>query len=387
MIMMMKNPQILDLGRHNQSVEQGLPGDSGVCSALAGLAGFCIITSEMNSSNKIQENELFRLAKNKVTYFFGSAYVVPITAWFIWIVMGTLFYSTKNNLGWAKGFYMAVNIGYSIGWGYPIEIDSTVKIFSCVYILIGSSAVAAALGYFAEHIVSRSKIWYADAILRDELHHDGSIYSRLKIWLQLESNKLRSILIWILMLILMLGWSLACVKWDFIDALYFAVSSLSTAGAWAIPDDSPDWYFGVVGLFAAMGVPLMGYAMSSIATMVFHFGDPKAAKAAVCAPFTAEEILFMRTLGLENGDGKLDKAEFILLCALRLGALDESLVHTISEQFHLLDAADGESDGSVDYTLVLGSGNHDDDVSLLHRIAGGNRDDDVSLLQRRVHAR
>ncbi len=73
-----------------------------------------------------------------------------LVLWFTWLSIGTVFYSVQNKLGWSKGFYMAVNVGYSIGWGYPVEISDKNIVFSILYVLIGASAVAAALGFFAD---------------------------------------------------------------------------------------------------------------------------------------------------------------------------------------------------------------------------------------------
>jgi len=42
-------------------------------------------------------------------------YFKPLLAWIIWIISGTVFYCYQGELGWSKGFYMAVNVGYSIG--------------------------------------------------------------------------------------------------------------------------------------------------------------------------------------------------------------------------------------------------------------------------------
>lgn len=51
--------------------------------------------------------------------------------WLVWLFVGMAYYSQQNHLedsdkkmGAAKGFYMAVNIGYSIGWGYPLDTST-----------------------------------------------------------------------------------------------------------------------------------------------------------------------------------------------------------------------------------------------------------------------
>merc|ERR1719453_595098 len=49
-----------------------------------------------------------------------------LIVYLIWITIGTAFYAAGSmDLGFCKGYYMCVNVGYSIGWGYPVEtLDS-----------------------------------------------------------------------------------------------------------------------------------------------------------------------------------------------------------------------------------------------------------------------
>jgi hypothetical protein len=37
-------------------------------------------------------------------------YIPPFVLWAAWMFTGTAYYAVRNNLGWAKGFYMAVNV-------------------------------------------------------------------------------------------------------------------------------------------------------------------------------------------------------------------------------------------------------------------------------------
>jgi hypothetical protein len=78
-----------------------------------------------------------------VNYYQEYFYLIRIFfIWFIWIFSATLFYTYRNGLGWGKGLYMAVNVGYSIGWGYPVEKDDAVIWYSIFHVLTGASAVA-----------------------------------------------------------------------------------------------------------------------------------------------------------------------------------------------------------------------------------------------------
>ena len=48
----------------------------------------------------------------------------------IWITIGTAFYAAGSmGLGFCKGYYMCVNVGYSIGWGYPVETQDNEYFF------------------------------------------------------------------------------------------------------------------------------------------------------------------------------------------------------------------------------------------------------------------
>lgn len=160
------------------------------------------------------------------------------------MLVGTCFYATVNNLGWAKGFYMAVNVGYSIGWGYPNEIDDITRLFSTAYILVGASVVAASLAYFASSVITASKEWYATALQERKLH-SSDLHRRLHAWVLLNQSALQFLLVWLLIIGALVAFSVAEIKWDFSQAVYFAVASLSTGGLWAIPKESPDWYYGV----------------------------------------------------------------------------------------------------------------------------------------------
>ena len=146
---------------------------------------------------------------------------------------------------------MAVNVGYSIGWGYPTETSPGVRYFSTMYVLTGASAVAASLGYFAKSMIASSKRWYAIALQEERFAH-GTYFQKLIIYIKMNDSSFKIIGIWLVWIICMVAFSTSTVKWDFSQALYFAVSSLSTGGLWAVPSDSPEWYFGVGEYF---GIP------------------------------------------------------------------------------------------------------------------------------------
>lgn len=139
---------------------------------------------------------------------------------------------------------MAINVGYSVGWGYPSETTVGSRIFSMVYVLTGIFMIALSLGYFAQSIISSSKSWYVTA-LRQEKFRTASFRQRIMLWMKMHKGSLMLISLWLIWIAAMVIFSLNTTKWRFTEAVYFAVSSLSTGGLWSIPADSPDWHFAV----------------------------------------------------------------------------------------------------------------------------------------------
>ena len=73
--------------------------------------------------------------------------------------IGTVFYALRDGFGWEKGLYMAVNVGYSIGWGYPLDPDLTSEWFSTFYLFIGAGMGTYTLGCFLVICTKTSRQW------------------------------------------------------------------------------------------------------------------------------------------------------------------------------------------------------------------------------------
>lgn len=211
--------------------------------------------------------------------------------------------------------------GYNIGWGYPTESNNDARIFSIFYLLIGSSAIATSLAFFAKSMIISSKDWYTKALRSERLKLNPSNFMEYMIsWLLNHENTVKAIAVWILWILSMVIFALVEIKWDFIQALYFAVSCLSTGGLYPIPSNSPDWYFLYVGIFTCTGVPITCIAMGSIASLLLYIGDPEEAEKTLQRKVTLKELKMMQRFNIDDGDGIITRAEYILLCAVRLGA-------------------------------------------------------------------
>jgi hypothetical protein len=57
----------------------------------------------------------------------------------------------------------------------------------------------------------------------------------------------------------------------------------------------------------------------------------------------------MEKFGMDNGDQKIDRHEFFLLCVVRLGAISPSTIQSIYDRF---DALDVNKDGTLDFEEI-----------------------------------
>ncbi|CAB9509107.1 expressed unknown protein [Seminavis robusta] len=270
--------------------------------------------------------------------------------WIVWLFVGALFYAyaPKSNLGFVKGFYMAINIGYSIGFGYPSEATVGNYIyFSSLYVLLGASFVGVALSFFAEKITKNSESWFTTmqhekTIEEAILSSDRSYQGKLQAWIFHNKSALKAVSVWLGFIIVMIIYSMVAVKWSFGEAQYFAVSTLSTGGHWPIPNDSPTWLFGLTAAFTMIGVPIMAVACAEVAQVLVSQGQWDEAKAAIDTVVTKQELEFLQELGLDNFDGEVDKAMFIILCMVRMGT-DPGLIKYITQRFAELNFYTGQS--------------------------------------------
>ncbi len=283
--------------------------------------------------------------------------LILTSMWAMWLFFGSMFYGFRNGYQPGQAFYMAVNVGYSIGWGYPADPDDESKWFSVVYLLMGSSAISAALGMFANSIVADNDSWYEDALQLVEFKKhqaESPFFARKWAWIVFNWDKLKGIFVWFIFVLLGTFGSMGIVGWSFTDSFYFAVSSMSTGGLWALPPESEDWKYGLVGFYAAVGCPLMGLAMATAASFFIQTEDPEETTAKILQPVTQEEIDMMGKFGLENGDGQVDQAEYIILCMVRIGAVAPPLVEEVIQRFKALDHS---GDGTLSYEELMQ--NHD----------------------------
>jgi hypothetical protein len=258
---------------------------------------------------KLKQNSLWSHLRDATGM--DNASFAFLSLWLIWLTVGSAFYAYDLNLGWAKGFYMAVNIGYSIGWGDISESGEPSSLwFSTVYVLCGASFIAAALGFFAQSIVEDRNNWYENEIRQakyerkmEEAIRVGNYLRIAKLWRNHNKEKVRSIVLWMLFIIIATGSVLDQHReWGFIEGLYFAVSSLSTGGHYSIPGNAEDWEYALIGVFAAVGVPVMGVAMATLASFFIDVDSIEDLMMKVKELVTEKEIDMLVDFGKDYND-------------------------------------------------------------------------------------
>ena len=203
-------------------------------------------------------------------------YKVVICLWFLWLLIGTIFYTFVMGISGFRGFYIAVNVGYSIGWANISEgSHNNAKWFSVFFLLVGASFVGAALNAFSEYIVTEEKNWYIRELDKNKYlidvkraKYDYNIAEVIRLWAVYNWTRFEAVFLWCFCLIISTSCACTFNDWRFIDGFYFSLSCLSTGGIVALPDDAPEIFYGLTGLFCAVGVPLMALSMASIVSVL-----------------------------------------------------------------------------------------------------------------------
>jgi hypothetical protein len=141
--------------------------------------------------------------------------------------------------------------------------DPIAEGFTIFYILFGSSLVAAALAMFVETMQKDRDQWYTNELQERMyqvrvLQYNTNPFMQFYYFIEYHQLKFRPIFLWLAMILIssLVSWQLQ-KDWHFITALYFSVAALSTCGAVALNENSAHWEYFAVGLYCAIGVPVM----------------------------------------------------------------------------------------------------------------------------------
>jgi hypothetical protein len=271
-----------------------------------------------------------------------------MTCRFIWLLVGTVFYTLHEGVSLLKGIYISVSVGYGIFW-ISLSTDNVSRGFTTFHFLIGIFAIALAMAIFARTLVSAQKNWYIEAMnkrkyeeaLETEGYKDDVIAALIYYWPKVKIY----IYFWIWAFV---GTSFCLLtgKWTFVDSLFFSISAMSTGGFLNIEDNSPNWHFLFVAVYVIVGVPVMAITCGLMAHQIANIGKSDELEEKINAQVTEDELEMMTLLKIEDGDGSIDGTEFTILVLVRIGALNPDLIGVLYERFNDLDV---KKEGKITY--------------------------------------
>ena len=91
-----------------------------------------------------------------------------------------------------------------------------------MYILIGCSAVAASLSYFAQSVIASDKNWYEQTLQREK-YEQADRFKKVWKWMKLNQIGLQIILLWVLWVVVLTVFSCVTIEWDVGQGIYFVL--------------------------------------------------------------------------------------------------------------------------------------------------------------------
>jgi hypothetical protein len=151
-------------------------------------------------------------------------------------------------------------------------------------------------------------------------------------------------LIWMLLGIV---WGVTSVKWSVLDAWLFCMTAMATGGLVLLPSSGVhEWDYLFVSVYIIVGAPLMAISCGISAQAISNYGRSSIMESKLNAAMTEDELVMMKHLGIEDGDGYIDSAEFTILILVRIGALNPDLIGVLFDRYHDLDR---DGTGGVTY--------------------------------------
>jgi len=278
---------------------------------------------------------------------------LSVFTWVLWLVVGTIFYAFHESRTFGEALYYSISVGYGIFW---LGVDDNVAsaTFTRIHFSLGMVAIGLMMAAFATILVDSKTKWYVEAMKVKALEEAGNTegyWDDIEAFFTVHGPKLKIHGIFLLWTFVGVLWSCLAIKWPLIEGLYFAVSSLTTGGLWAIPEDSPAWHYAFVAVYVVGGVPVMAISLGMIANSVSNMGGSRLLEQKISARITDEEVDMMESFGIVDDDGCIDAKEFAILTLVRIGALQPSLICMIHERFEEIDV---NKTGSITYDDLKG---------------------------------
>jgi Ca2+-binding EF-hand superfamily protein len=301
--------------------------------------------------------------------FFGRAltlqagYAPAIIAILLWQWGFTLWYHFFNEFTIPQAFYYAAQSGFSVGFGALVETcfggackddgsnvmtdgEKHWTMWMTIFnVLLGSSVIGGALSFFTGWIMSQKSDWDSD--VTDHVHreialkHHGQKKDSKPMCSNLSGNfKIVAFICSVLGAAVIYG--MVHEDWSFTQSLYFAITSVSTAGLQGVDDPTDNFSMWFTGLLVYFGVPTYAAALGLLASILTENIEKEKLKEQMGARMSAAE--FQVAARKEDGSDSLDFCEFLEMELMRTGKCDEEFLEKVHELF---DGYDTSKDGEI----------------------------------------
>eukprot|EP00603_Paraphysomonas_imperforata_P000212 CAMPEP_0114421914 /NCGR_PEP_ID=MMETSP0103-20121206/5333_1 /TAXON_ID=37642 ORGANISM="Paraphysomonas imperforata, Strain PA2" /NCGR_SAMPLE_ID=MMETSP0103 /ASSEMBLY_ACC=CAM_ASM_000201 /LENGTH=1036 /DNA_ID=CAMNT_0001590469 /DNA_START=406 /DNA_END=3516 /DNA_ORIENTATION=- len=285
---------------------------------------------------------------------------LPVLLSLFWILLGTVFYAIHDHLGWQRALFMSVSVGWSIGWSMEglSEFDSAwSKLFTIYHTSIGVLFAGITILIVADAVGKNKDNWIMQVIKMkeyDAASETEGCWDSFVGMVQVHLPTLRIIFAFLVWFSFGLLWyPFTNPEFPMSKNVDWLMSTLTTGGYLTIPSTVGGYQLVVTALYTNIGVPLMSISLGLLMSLIIEASEDNLIFHRIIAPVTDDEIKFMQEFGIEDGDGKLDNKEFIIMAAMRIGGATPDLIRRINNRFKVLDR---DNAGKVPYDEILTNG-------------------------------
>lgn len=267
--------------------------------------------------------------------------------WFIWLLIGTVFYSTYDDFGWISGFYYAVNTGYNLGLTFEDAESMYSKLFTVFYLIFSVFAISLIILYATRiRIFDNKRKWYSRYIYNQKKKTDPEANT---IWEDIIETNFSDpdfnyfifmIAVMIVLFIVGIIFCVSALEYNFVDALYLTVSTLTAAGIVSVGNGQEDYVYILLALYTGVGVIVFKLFIYYIDLFFLNKDLIVESDSVLSDRVTAEEIKVIRELGIGNGEGsfELNRSEYLVLILNRLNIYDYDLINHINQKYSEFDS-------------------------------------------------
>ena len=266
----------------------------------------------------------------------------PLISYLLWMTCGTLFYRFHEGYPFYVALYQSTSIGWAIGWDLPVEVTDTDvnmgTIYSCFHNLIGVLFVGVIVTYIEIAVSKTTDNWVVEMTKRQNITYVAPTTpaKRITRWIKLHKDRL-------VIYAVCSGSCLLCIlfgyltnSYSFAESCDMALSTLSCGGYQGMPLEAGQGPFIFLAIFTNVAVPVFLVAAGTMASIMMTAQDEESFYKKIASPITDTELEYMQYFGIENGDGVLDKKEFLSLIMIRIANVKPQHVLKIHEHYRKL---------------------------------------------------